>query len=572
MTKQESAPPQPFMPDQMNDPPCPMQHAVSKDSFNVRGYSDSVVPTSRATVHNNQKILHLATGLQNALAAEGTYGPTDTPVHNMKTRLPFQLPSFQALGIASRTPDAPLTPPDESIIHFQELSRPTFISRTSSFPPSSMSKHPVTEHPHLAPLRVNELPTADASGRTQSATPTAEAEATGEGREDESEGSMSSSSDEDGLPPEQARWLLEAANAVGKSQVFSPTAKDTQLKSLVSKIDLSTMGTMIHVMCHTQPCPLSNTTVDAPTTPNVTSAFAGLVSAIQNKIDSTGRWIDIVHAVPLRFSMAQIPTSPASTPNVQNQPSGYFDNVFSKAVAAIDQYDTQNSSVPSSPRPIVAPASINVSLLERFIPPSSAEEYLNLLTTDGPSVLVNRLIELSPQSGSLVFIYPTSIGAQTFATTYLGPLLHPLLRTMVSIHSLSMDFGAGVGKIAAVDQMLPFENMNRKLQILLRRLGRGTSTAQRTAPKFILIESSRQVVQIDREVWTEWWIQQETGRIRTVVQRYLERGVMLPVGKDVTGAPLVQEVLDGVRSRKYADYDAPRDGVEVGVFVIKRTA
>ena len=332
------------------------------------------------------------------------------------------------------------------------------------------------------------------------------------------------------------------------------------------------MGTMIHVMCHTQPCPLPNETVNKTTAATVTSAFAGLVSAIQNKIDSTGRWIDIVHAVPLRFSMAQIPTSPATTPSVQDQPTDYFDNVFSKAVAAIDQYDTQNSSIPSSPRPIVAPSSINISLLERFIPPSSAEEYLNLLTIDGPSVLVNRLIELSPQSGSLVFIYPTGTGAETFATKYLGPLLHPLLRTMVSIHSLSMDFGAGVGKIAAIDQMLPFENMNRKLQILLRRLGRGTSTVHRTAPKFTLIESSKQVVQLDRNVWTEWWIQQETGRIRSVVDRYLARSVRLPVGKDVTAATLVQEVLDGVRTRNYAEHDAQREGVEVGVFVIKRTA
>ena len=572
MTKQVSAPPQPFMPDQMNEPPYPMQHAVSKDGFNVRCYSDSVVPTLRATEHNNQNFLHLATRLQNALAAEGTYGPTDNSLHNVKPHPSFQLPSFQALGIASRTPDAPLTPPDESIIQFQQLSHPTFISRTSSFPPTSMPKHPVADHPHLAPLRANEPPTTDASGCTQSATPTAEAEATGNGEDEDSEGLTRQSSNEDELPPEQARWLLEAANAVGKSQAFSPIAKNTQLKSLASNIDQSTIGTMIHVMCHTQPCPLSNGTVDETTTANVTSAFAGLVSAIQNKIDSTGRWIDIVHAVPLRFSMAQIPTSPATTPGAQNQATDYFDNVFSKAVAAIDQYDTQNSSVPSSPRPIVAPSSINVSLLERFIPPSSAEEYLNLLTTDGPSVLVNRLIELSPRSGSLVFIYPTGIGAETFATTYLGPLLHPLLRTMVSIHNLSMDFGAGVGKIAAVDQMLPYENMNRKLQILLRRLGRGTSTAQRTAPKFTLMESSKQVVQLDRSVWTEWWIQQETGRIRMVVDRYLARSVMLPVSKDVTAATLVQEVLDGVRTRKYAEHDAQREGVEVGVFVIKRTA
>ena len=226
MTKQVSAPPQPFMPDQMNDPSCPMQHAVSKDRFNVRGYSDSAVPTSRATEHNNPKILHLATRLQNALAAEGTYGPADNPLHNVKPHQNFQLPSFQVLGIASRTPDAPLTPPDESIIQFQQLSHPTFISRTSSFPPTSMPKHPVADHPHLAPLRDNEPPATDASGCTQSATPAAEAGATGKGKEEDGEGLTSSSSDEDELPPEQARWLLEAANAVGKSQAFSPIAKD----------------------------------------------------------------------------------------------------------------------------------------------------------------------------------------------------------------------------------------------------------------------------------------------------------------------------------------------------------
>jgi hypothetical protein len=47
---------------------------------------------------------------------------------------------------------------------------------------------------------------------------------------------------------------------------------------------------------------------------------------------------------------------------------------------------------------------------------------------------------------------------------------------------------------------------------------------------------------------------------------------MMPTKKDATAATLVQEVLDGVRTRKYADYDEERKGIEVGVFVIKRTA
>lgn len=225
MTKQVSAQPQPFMPDQMNDPPCPMQHAVSMNGFNVRGYSDSVVPTSRATEHNKQKTLHLATRLQNAFAAEGTYGPIDTSQPSVRPRQIFQLPSFQSLGIASRPLDAPPTPPDESIIQLQQFSQPFFLSRTSSFPPTSMPKHPVTDKPHLTPLRDNELPTTDAPGCTQSATPTAEAEATGKGEDEDGEGLTSSSSEEDELIPEQARWLLDAANAVGKFQTFSPTVK-----------------------------------------------------------------------------------------------------------------------------------------------------------------------------------------------------------------------------------------------------------------------------------------------------------------------------------------------------------
>ena len=225
MTEQVSAPPQPFMPDQINDLPCPMQHAVSKNGFNVRGYSDSVVPTAQATEHNTQKILHLATRLQNALAAEGTYGPIDTSLPGVRPRQNFQLPSFQSLGIASRTPDAPLTPPDESFIQLQQFSQPFLMSRTSSFPPTSMPKHSVTDKPHLAPLQAKEPPIMDASGCTQSATPTAEAEATEKGKEEDGEGLTSSSSEEDESISEQDRWLLDAAITVGKFQAFSPITK-----------------------------------------------------------------------------------------------------------------------------------------------------------------------------------------------------------------------------------------------------------------------------------------------------------------------------------------------------------
>lgn len=247
-----------------------------------------------------------------------------------------------------------------------------------------------------------------------------------------------------------------------------------------------------------------------------------------------------------------------------------------RLVVAMEHSQAMMNAVPSSPRPVVPPSSVNVSLLERFIPPSTAKEYLDLFAQDQPSELVNRLHELSPRNGSLIFIYPTGTGASTFDTTYLGPLIHPLLRAMCSVHGLSMDLGSQVGRIAAVDQMVSFERMTQKLNTLLRRLGRGTSTAMHRPgpnPKYTLMWKSTQVIQLERKVWTEWWAQQESGRIRNSVERYLSKGIMMPIGKDVTAATLVQEVLDGVRStRSYAEYDEAREGIEVGVFVIKRTA
>lgn len=361
------------------------------------------------------------------------------------------------------------------------------------------------------------------------------------------------------------------------STPFRVNISAAELTFVVESID-NIPSTIVSVLCHSQPSPLAN---DATGT-EATTAFHSMVSGIQEKINSSDLYIHITHAVPAKFSMNQIPNSPVTTPSLQSTGTAtgdYFSlptKVFSNAVVAMGHQDVLNSPVPSSPYPVVPPSSVTISLLERFIPPPSAEEYLHLFSPGGPSALVDRLTELSPTGGSLVFIYPTATGASSFANTYLGPLLHPLLRTMCSIHNLSMDFGAGIGSIGAVDQMLSFENLSRKIQILLRKLSRGKSAIYRKPPKFTLVHSSRQQVDLDRKMWTEWWAQQEAPRMRTVVDRYLRRGSMLPSrigGQDVTAATLVQEVLDGVKDgRKYADYDAERDGVEVGVYVIKRTA
>lgn len=198
---------------------------------------------------------------------------------------------------------------------------------------------------------------------------------------------------------------------------------------------------------------------------------------------------------------------------------------------------------------------------------------------DAPSVLVDRLVELSPRGGLLVFVYPTLQGANTFSSKYLGALLDPLLRNMVGLYKLSADFAYGVGKAAAVNQMLPYEKMLRKLSALLRQLERGITAPNRPKPKYKIVHSNTQIVPLERKEWTQWWIHQESERITKVVNAYFNKGLMLPNKmnvsgdiEDVTASDLVREVCDGVKERPYADRDAAREGIEVGVFVVKRTA
>lgn len=372
------------------------------------------------------------------------------------------------------------------------------------------------------------------------------------------------------------------------------------LTTVVANIDVAATNYVVYTLCHTQPCPLTNIMmkpkdenkppvfigdikVPVQTTEMigpVATTFQVIEAAIQDSADPGGLYIDITYAVPVKFNMNHIPNSPVTTPNIGASGADYFSmNVFPKAVVAMDHHHALNTSVPSSPHPVVAPSSISVSLLERFIPPSSTEEYLHLFAMDAPSVLVDRLVELSPRGGMLVFVYPTLQGATTFSSRYLGALLDPLLRNMVGLYNLSADFACGIGKAAAVHQMLPYEKMLRKLSALLRQLERGITAPNRPKPRYKIMHSNTQIVPLERKEWTQWWIHQESERIAKVVNTYFNKGLMLPHKmnfsgdiEDVTASDLVREVCDGVKERPYAECDAVREGIEVGVFVVKRTA
>lgn len=340
-----------------------------------------------------------------------------------------------------------------------------------------------------------------------------------------------------------------------------------------TSVEASRNSNVVNILTQTQPCPPSNEDREEP----ATSIFDDLIIEVQKVTNNSGKYIEISHAVPSKFNMTQIPAIPMATPltgSANNEAADYFSVIFSRAVVAQDHRAALNSPLPSSPHPVVPPSSVVISLLERYIPPTSTMEAVDTFSPEGPSVLMDRLVELS-SGGSLVFVYPTKGGAQTFASRYLAPILGPIIRTMIGVHGLATDIGTDMGEMPSIDSMLPFDQMVRKINFIIKRLGRGNSAiANRpsTPPKFTLMQSSRQIVEIGHEDWLHWWTYQESDRIRQYFNRYFSRGYRLPNQEHISAGYLHREIIDGVENRWYSEHDSPREGIEVGVFVIKRNA
>lgn len=198
-----------------------------------------------------------------------------------------------------------------------------------------------------------------------------------------------------------------------------------------------------------------------------------------------------------------------------------------------------------------------------------------MFSTTGPSLLVDRFVELSPSNGTLIFIYPTKQGADTFVSDYLGPILDPLLRSMAIINGLSADFSSSLGKMAAVDSMMDYETLRRKINTLCARLSQRAPRLERLHSKrstFALEHSSKEEVMLDREIWAkQWWVPQEKPRVREAVTSYFRKAQRAPGNPDITPTTLIHQVLDGVERRPYGDRPVPSRGIEVGVFVIRRS-
>lgn len=249
--------------------------------------------------------------------------------------------------------------------------------------------------------------------------------------------------------------------------------------------------------------------------------------------------------------------------------------VFAKGAIAASHAESrkhlaENRASAPFPQTVVAPSSITISVLERFIPPSTVSEYNDLFKFDQPSALVDRMAELKPDKGNLVFVYPTQQGACTFRQDYLGPILDPQLRTMIGVHGISPNVVADIARLEAMYEMHDFNQMHVKLAQLLASMNRkGGGNFHR----FSIVEAGRQSVHISRDAWAEWYTEQELPRIRDIMNKYYGRAHLLPKtdgAGDYTAAGLVREIVDAIKGRAYDNGEAPCEGIEVGVFVIKR--
>ncbi|KAI9811766.1 MAG: hypothetical protein M1827_005311 [Pycnora praestabilis] len=376
------------------------------------------------------------------------------------------------------------------------------------------------------------------------------------------------------------------------------------IETLVAKIAISGVaGYAVRVLSHALPCP-SSTEQNPPSSPSPTSSLAmtsPYQESIGSKFESSSAFpsvinaihetlrhgpmpcIHITHAVPPRFNLADLPSSPPGTPNLSSGGEDYFSTmVFSSAVPLVDARNVPGRAmtpIPSSPHPIVPPSSMHISLVERYIPPRTSQDYLDLFSPTNSSILLDRLIELSPEGGSLLFIYPTKKGGRIFATDYLAPILDPILRAMVVVNEFSADLANMLGRMEAVEQMLEFDALRRKLGLLCRQLNRDSTMTRCTDhsgaavnTKYSVVYSEKEEMEIHRKTWSDWWVQQETSRVREGMGRYFRKARRLPPDSDVAPINLIREIIDGVTSRPYEKDSAPKSGIEVGVFVIQRTS
>jgi hypothetical protein len=302
------------------------------------------------------------------------------------------------------------------------------------------------------------------------------------------------------------------------------------------------------------------------------AAYEEVAEALQRSTAQVP-YITITHAVSQVVSMDEVPAAPPATPSNQQGSDDYFDSqtIFTHAAVVPNYHGQTQKAALNLSRPtgiISVPASVQISTLERYIPPSTGAEVDDFFSVRSRrSYLVDRLTELSAANGTLLFVYPTQVGGAVFARQYIGPILEPFLRQFVLLNGLTADVATAMGSLSAVPKLKTFEEMHAQLQILCSELtprapGRGLRG------DFSVIHAEKVEVVLDRRTWMSWFVEQESTRIRQNIIDYQKAGGRMPArGFDASAGSLAREVVDGIETSRE---EAGGVGIEVGVFVIRR--
>ena len=190
------------------------------------------------------------------------------------------------------------------------------------------------------------------------------------------------------------------------------------------------------------------------------------------------------------------------------------------------------------------------------------------------------MIELSPNNGSLLFIYPTRAGANTFMREYLSPILDPILRSFAVTQGFSSDLNRTLSTMDSVDQLPDYEALRHRIESLCARLTQQPSSAERfhgRRPTLTLSYAAKQHVLLNREAWArDWFNKQEKMRIRQTLTKHAQE-VQKSARRDMDGerlsaSELLQRLLHDIETKPYPNSAEPTHGVEVSAFVITRTS
>ncbi|KAB8349421.1 hypothetical protein FH972_023448 [Carpinus fangiana] len=228
----------------------------------------------------------------------------------------------------------------------------------------------------------------------------------------------------------------------------------------------------------------------------------------------------------------------------------------------------------ASDRLLSPPGTVDVSIIERYIPSSTLNEINDMFSLSDQSVLVDRLVELSPNGGCLTIIYPTKTGGQIFQQQYLDPIMEPTLRYMMTMFDLSADLAKIVSELTAVGRSLDFDDFSTHLEALCETLSEGNASVQARLHNipgmFRIISAEKHQVKIPSEIWSKWLLQQEKSRLQEALRLYRTSG-----GRPPRDGVFQQFVLHAEMVKKLGEKACaakPDQGIEVGVYVIKRGA